>query len=118
MVDIPGKLVVAVSVLYVWVVWRRLDSAVDTPALTCMWNFSLSWVHLDLVVRNLVVACMPSSLMNGARLDLAVHNLADPLRTVYSGTRVRNRGIDACSKSEEDSGSLTASVVCWNGSTG
>ena len=79
MVDIPGTLVVAVSVLYVWVVWHRRDSVVDTLALICMWNFSLSWVHLDLVVRNLVVACMLSSLMNGTRLDLAVHNLADPL---------------------------------------
>lgn len=96
--DIPGKLVVAVFVLYVWAVWHRPDSVVDTLALICMWSFSPSWVHLDLVVRNLVVACMLSSLMNEVHLDLTVHNLADPLRTVYLKTEVRDRGSDACSK--------------------
>jgi hypothetical protein len=92
-VDILGKLAVAVFVLYVWVVWHHLDSAVDTPALICMWNFSLNWVRLDLVVHNLVVACMLSSLRNGVHLDLAVHNLADPLRTVCVRTRFVAEGV-------------------------
>lgn len=85
MADTLGKLVVAVSVLYVWVVWHRPYSAVGTPALICMWSSSLSWVRLDLVVRNLVVACMLSFLMNEVHLDLAVHNLAEPLRMVSLG---------------------------------